>query len=244
MTGLGNKTVTVTAMGRGGDSNAVTITITVAAANEKPTLGSIGPRTVQVGNTLTIRLAGYDPNGDEITYEVTSGTVGELDPGTGVFTFTPTTDHVGDNNMTFRCTDGLLNSDPRSTRITVTAIPPPPVIPPKPPVLTAVGNKNITTAQTITVTLQSTNPKNQNLQYRRNTLSWQTSPTFTIRYTSAGTRLQTMRVRDEDGLTDTITFSVIVRTVVAPPPPVIQLPTSNNTVDTPAYYVGRHCWKW
>ena len=164
-TTLGNKTAKIRAMGRGGNSAYVTITIIVLAANNAPTLATIGNRTIRVGQTLTINLDGRDDDGDDLTYSVVSGDIGNLDPSTGVFTFEPT--ETGSESMSFRCSDGIANSPTRST---VTAIPPPPVIPPQPPVLTTVENKNITTAQTITVTLQSTNPKNQNLQYRRNTV--------------------------------------------------------------------------
>ena len=207
-TTLGNKTAKIRAMGRGGNSAYVTITIIVLAANNAPTLATIGNRTIRVGQTLTINLDGRDDDGDDLTYSVVSGDIGNLDPSTGVFTFEPT--ETGSESMSFRCSDGIANSPTRSTTITIQAAVT------NPPVLRTISNKNLRTGQSITITLQSTNPKSQDLEYKRNTGSWQDSPTFSISYSSQGTRVQTMQVRDEDGLTDSITFSVIVRQNNAP----------------------------
>ena len=70
-------------------------------------------------------LAGHDIEGDDLTYSIVSspshGTISGFDSSTGEFTYTPTTDYVGEDSFTYRVNDGELNSS--TVTVTLSVIP-------------------------------------------------------------------------------------------------------------------------
>ena len=90
--------------------------MTVNVAQTAPT--NMAPRAIpQVVNAFvnlptTVQLSGKtgDPNsGQTLTYAIdtsqTRGTVTNFDPNTGAFTYTPPTDYVGSDSLSFTVTD-------------------------------------------------------------------------------------------------------------------------------------------
>jgi hypothetical protein len=106
---------------------SISTTITVTKTNLPPTLSlnPTGPYTVNEGSTLTVNLIGNDINlGDVLTYSFTSNpqmTGAVVNPSSGVFTWTPTTNQAGIYNVTFSVNDGKVTTSVPTT-ITVTSI--------------------------------------------------------------------------------------------------------------------------
>jgi hypothetical protein len=88
--------------------------------NAAPSLGSIGDQTVTAGDLLTLTISATDPDGNDLSYSIASGSQDgmNLDAATGKFTWTPTDGQTGSFNVTFRVTD---NGNPaRSDQETIT----------------------------------------------------------------------------------------------------------------------------
>ena len=108
------------------NSNVATVSISVVA-NQPPVAN---PQAVNVNedNPIAITLTGSDPDGDPITFQVTSlpahgtltGTVPNL-------VYTPAKDYNGPDSLKFIVNDGTDNSDPATVSITVNPINDPPV---------------------------------------------------------------------------------------------------------------------
>ncbi len=76
-----------------------------------PVLGSIGDKSVNVGDTLTLNISATDPNNDQLTFSVSPIPLPDnttFKATTGVFTFSPAADQEGDLTLTFTVSDGGL----------------------------------------------------------------------------------------------------------------------------------------
>ena len=108
----------------------------------------------------------------------------------------------------------------------------------KPPVLSVDSKSTLIVTQNegATIILNSTNPKNQTLEYRianrANYTGWQTSNTFNVATPTAGTFTHTYQVVDEDGLFDELGVSVRVGSSAANPPVMAAIADITTTVDT------------
>jgi Putative Ig domain len=122
---LGNYPVTITVTDSGNGtadtlSNTLAFTLVVRSTNLAPVLGTIGNRTVAEDGTLTFQLNGSDANGDRLSYQGSNLPNGaQLNPKTGVFTWTPTVGTVGNYDLQFTTTDGNQSSS-ENVKITVT----------------------------------------------------------------------------------------------------------------------------
>jgi hypothetical protein len=105
-------------------SDTVTITVTGGGGgdNHVPTISVPGPQTIAVGQTLTFTVVADDPDGDDVTLSATGVPPNaSFDPTTGVFTFTPTAEQVGQTfTVVFTATDDNGGSASASVAITVT----------------------------------------------------------------------------------------------------------------------------
>ncbi len=77
--------------------------------NDSPVLNPIGNQTVAIGETLKLPITAIDPEGDTLSFDL----IGQpllanslLNRKTGLFTFTPSTDQVGESTLTFKVSDG------------------------------------------------------------------------------------------------------------------------------------------
>src|SRR5207248_2254012 len=79
--------------------------------------------TTNEDNPKAITLTGSDPDGDALTYTITSnlshGTLSGTAPNV---TYTPGTDYNGSDSFTFKVNDGTTNSDETTVLITVVAV--------------------------------------------------------------------------------------------------------------------------
>jgi len=143
--------------GTGTDSED--ITITVNNVNRPPVLNAIGNKSIDEGQTLSLTLSGSDPDGDNLTYSASNLPQGaNFDSGTRTFTWTPAYDQAGIyHNVQFEVTDGSL-SDSEDITVTVNNIN-------RAPLLNSIGNKSITENQTLTFTVNATDPDGDTLTY-------------------------------------------------------------------------------
>jgi hypothetical protein len=137
------------------------VVITILDVNQPPEIDSIGPKTVQAGNTLEIRVVGTDPtdpDGGPLHLTVvglpTNATFQDSGGGVGGFAFLPDYSQVGVDTVTFYCMD---EGDPalsgyETVEITVTEGAN------RPPVLDSIGYKMVTEGDTLEFRVYAVDP--------------------------------------------------------------------------------------
>jgi len=87
-----------------------------------------GPEDTPLVIDLSANSAATDPEGDTLTYSIVAdntggnGSLGSVDSGTGVVTFTPTAAWNGSTNFTWKVNDGYEDSNTSTASITITAV--------------------------------------------------------------------------------------------------------------------------
>ena len=100
-----------------------TITVDYNPDNQPPGLVAIGNQTANLGETLMLQLGATDPEGNPIVFGASPMPLLEnatLSAETGVFTFTPTVEQVGDHVIKFMASDGRFMDE---EEITITVPP-------------------------------------------------------------------------------------------------------------------------
>ena len=140
------------------------ITITVNQVNQPPVLSSIGNKSITTGQTLIFALPAVDPDGDTLTYSVYNMPSGaNFNTSTKAFSWTPTDTQVGSYAaIHFQVSDGVL-TDFEEITITVNQVN-------QPPVLSSIGNKSISTGQTLTFTLSASDTDSTDLVFSAHNL--------------------------------------------------------------------------
>ncbi|MHC4637759.1 MAG: putative Ig domain-containing protein, partial [Planctomycetota bacterium] len=160
-------TFTVTDDGAPVESDSEAITITVNDINRAPVLDPIGDWFINEGQLLQFIVTASDPDGDNLTYSASNLPTGAtFDPGTQVFTWTPSYDDAGAYpNVTFTVTDDgtPVESDSEAITITVNDVN-------RPPVLDPVGDKTVDEAQLLQFTVTASDPDGNNLTYSASNL--------------------------------------------------------------------------
>jgi hypothetical protein len=135
------------------------ITITVNSANQAPVLAAIGNKTVTTGQTLTFTISASDPNGDSLTYSPSNLPSGaSFNAANRTFSWTPAANQAGTySNVRFTVSDGSL-MDYENITITVN-------LANQAPVLAAIGNKTVTTGQTLSFSVSASDPNGDSLTY-------------------------------------------------------------------------------
>ncbi|MDP3024742.1 MAG: Ig-like domain-containing protein, partial [candidate division Zixibacteria bacterium] len=137
------------------------VVITVVDVNRPPTIDSIPPRNVAVGDTLRIRVVGTDStdsNGGPLYMTATNlplnSTFSDSGGGVGKFRFVPASSQIGVHTVTFMCTDAEVPAltGVRNVTINVTAGAN------KPPVLNPIGWKTVKEADTLTFNVSAYDP--------------------------------------------------------------------------------------
>ncbi|TNF24738.1 MAG: hypothetical protein EP329_24440 [Deltaproteobacteria bacterium] len=145
------------------DRETVRIEVSSGDDQHPPAFVKVGDQQLTVGKTFELKLQATDPDGDELTYGNEGALPGgaTLDGATGAFRWTPTADAVGTARVTFTVSDGAL-SDTMPVRLVVGdgsgGGPEPPVVTPVAPQTVAVG-------QTLSFTLQATDPNQDALTW-------------------------------------------------------------------------------
>ena len=227
--GPGTYPVTIRATDNGTPSlsGAATITITVNEANVAPVLAPIGDQAGTVGDAVTFTATATDAdipaNGLAFSLDAGAPSGAAINPGTGAFSFTPTSN--GTFPVTVRVTDNGTPalSDFEAISIVVSAAPN------QAPVLGAIGNKTVDeeanlaftatatdadAGQTLTFSLDAGSPAGAGIDGASGAFSW--TPTEAQ---GPGSYPITVRVTDDGtpNLSDSETITVAVNEVnVAP----------------------------
>jgi hypothetical protein len=123
---LGTQTVTLMVSdGRGGSAEQqFTLTTSNAPPDRPPVITSSPVVESQVGVDYLYPVIATDPDGDPLTYTLTTMPAGMvIDPATGRITWTPGADEVGTQNATVQVSDGLGGSATQSFSICVDEAP-------------------------------------------------------------------------------------------------------------------------
>jgi len=115
----GTFSVTLTVTGPGG-SNSKTIADMITVASAAPTPTTATSQTVQEDGSTTISLTATDPNGEAVTFAITT------DPSNGTatlsgadVTYTPNANFYGTDSFAYTASNGTYTSDPVTITITV-----------------------------------------------------------------------------------------------------------------------------
>lgn len=104
---VGSHPVSVRAADPFGASATQGFSLTVTVPNRAPSIDSLPPGGATVGALYGYGVAASDPDGDSLTYALTTAPAGmTIDPASGLIQWTPTADQVGDNAVTVRVDDG------------------------------------------------------------------------------------------------------------------------------------------
>jgi len=217
------------------DSNVATVTITINPVNDAP-IALAGGLTTNEDTASAGTLAAVDAESQPLTYSIVSnggqGNATLTDPATGAFVYVPDPNTNGTDSITFRASDGLLDSNVATVTITINQVNDPPV---------ATGTCGTTRqAQTLAGTLNATDPETPALlTYSLNadgsggvgpivtakggtvTITDQTTGAFTYQPdTSAGDKRGSdtfdYQVSDPDGAVSSSTETVIVDQTIMP----------------------------
>jgi N-acetyl-anhydromuramyl-L-alanine amidase AmpD len=239
--GPGSYNITVRATDDGSPalSDSQVVAITVGEANTPPALAAIPDKRVRPTRILTFTATATDADlpANALTFSLDSGAPAGagINPGTGVFTWTPTLAQNDTTNLIMvRVSDGLV-SDVKGVTVVVSDVN-------NPPVLAALANKTVNEKTALTFTAAGSDPDGDALTYSLDagaptgTSINATTGAFSWTPTEAqgpGTYSITVRVTDNalPNLSDTKTFTVVVNEVNLAP---TLNPISNKTVNEKA----------
>lgn len=116
----GTDTFTYTANDGTVNSNAATVTITITAVNDAPSAQAVAVTTVE-GQGVAFNLVGTDPDGDTLSYTVTTqpsnGTV--IQTGASA-SYLPNANYFGTDTFEYTVSDGTLTSAAATVTVTIT----------------------------------------------------------------------------------------------------------------------------
>lgn len=128
-------------------SSSAEVTVTVTGVNDPPVLGAVADKEVEANDRLDFTLSGSDVDeGDTLVYgfEEALPEGASLDADTGLFSWTPTEEQVGNYQIVFRVTDNHDASDTQTAVIVVD-----PYTPPNAPAIHWPQEGDIDTAQPV-----------------------------------------------------------------------------------------------
>jgi len=137
------------------------VVITVVDVNRPPTVDSIPPQNVAVGDTLRLRVVGTDStdwNGGPLYMTATNlpvnSTFSDSGGGIGKFRFVPASSQIGVYTVTFMCTDAEVPALTGVRNVTINVI----TGANKPPVLNPIGWKSVREADTLRFNISASDP--------------------------------------------------------------------------------------
>ena len=203
----------------GTDTDVEEITIAVENVNRVPVLGSVGDRSASEDSELTFTLAGTDADAETLTYSGSNLPSGSsVDPGTGVFSWTPTFDQAGTySNVGLVVGDGT-DTDTETITITVSNVN-------RAPILAAIGNRNANEGEELSFTLSGFDPDADGVTYSGSNLPQGATVnattgvfSWTPDHEDAGTYPNvSLRTSDGNGGQDTEVVTITVADVNARP---------------------------
>jgi hypothetical protein len=133
--------------GRLTDSEDIIVYVT---SSDAPIFDPLFDKRIKVENSLSFAVTARDPNGDPITYGTLDLPPGaSFDPERQVFTWMPEAGQEGTYSVVFTASDGVYTTNKEILIV---------VQPDPAPVLTPVGEKRIRVGQTLSFTLEATDP--------------------------------------------------------------------------------------
>ncbi|MBI3873278.1 MAG: cadherin-like domain-containing protein [candidate division Zixibacteria bacterium] len=110
------------------DSESITITVNEIT---NPPVARDSSASGLEDTPFAARLQAFDPDGNPLTYTILSGPFNGaatgLNTSTGAFNYNPAANVNGNDSLTFRVNDGIVNSNTAKWRVTVAAVNDPPV---------------------------------------------------------------------------------------------------------------------
>ena len=196
-------------------SDVQTFTITVSEPepiNQSPIIASIPVTYVIIGETYTYTIEATDPDGDTLTYSLTTdpSTDMTIDENNGTISWTPAT--AGSFDVTVEVSDGEL-SDVQTFTITVSE----PELINQSPIIASIPVTYVIIGETYTYTIEATDPDGDTLTYSLTakppgmTIN-STTGTISWTPTALGSYYVTVKVSDGE-LSDVRTFVIIVSPV-------------------------------
>jgi hypothetical protein len=144
------------------DSEYITITVT---ANDPPTLGTIGNKSVREDEELEFTISATDSDDDPLTFSASNLPQGaSFDAGTRTFSWTPETGDIGTyDNVHFEVSDGTWTD---SEDITITVL----SSANNAPVLDTIGDKSVDEGELLEFTISATDPDDDLLTFSASNL--------------------------------------------------------------------------
>ena len=100
-------------------SNTAMVSLTVTPVNDAPVAGALAA-SVEAGYPLPLALAGSDPDGDDLVFNIVQQPVhGTLTGTAPQVTYTAPISHAGDDTFAFTVSDGQLTSAPAMVTVSV-----------------------------------------------------------------------------------------------------------------------------
>ncbi len=176
--------------------------------NQPPFLDEIGDKTVTVGNTLSFKIYPSDPDGDILIASISPDKFEDfIVVERGIFEWAPTTDDIGEHQVTFKVVDGQA-ADGETITITVDNEN-------RSPKVIGITDQEIAEGSQLgPLTLKATDEDNDELRWEivsgpgeiinNSQYVWQ--PT----YTDSGEYHVSLSVSDGKGGTDVFTFGITV----------------------------------
>ena len=137
------------------------VTITVNGGDRPPVLDPIGDQEAVAGVTVSIPLSATDPDGDPLVFTVDPVPSGSFivpgAPGAATWQWLPGPDQVGNHELTFTVSDGLL-TDEETIVVTVGNVN-------APPALTPIGDRAVDAGDTLEIALLATDANGDALSF-------------------------------------------------------------------------------
>jgi hypothetical protein len=206
--------VNFTATDTWGASSSEEVTITVTNTNRVPVITSLNNCTGYEVQMLSFSVGAIDFDGDFLTYHAAPLPAGSnFDNHTGFFSWTPDFSQSGNYVINFTVTDSGGLSTSKEITITIANMN-------RPPVLSPIGQKNISENSPLSITISASDPDNDPLQFGASTLpigasfnpqtkSFQWTPSFN----QNGTYNVNFTVTDTYGLVDSENVLITVTNV-------------------------------
>lgn len=219
---VGTNWVRITVLDPWGGSDYQDINFTVYNVEDIPVLISIGNKTATEDSAFYYDVNATDedlniPGTTEILYFIDNTTLFDIDPSTGIISFTPNNTDVGIHWINVSVNDTLGKTSSEVFNITISAFN-------DPPNLTKVGNHTLTTGNLWFIDINATDeedspnlPENGNLTFKINitTLFTINATNGTIFYTpnvsDVGTYWINVSVNDTLGKTSSEVFNITIR---------------------------------
>jgi len=225
------------------------VQITVIEGGEHPVLDSIGPKSINEGNTLEFRIHATDPDGDSIILSVMNNPMYSIfvdsGNGAGSFTWTPTFTQAYTYYVTFIARDVIGLEDSEEVEIVVHNVN-------LPPVLDSIGPKSVMEGDTLEFRIQATDADGDSIILDTLNVPLNAtfvdsgdgagSFTFTPDFTQADTYYITFIALDEAGAADSEVVEIVVTEAGNQPPILILDPLIDSTDVAVSETLTLHIW--